>query len=159
MPLHIQIFTNHDIQIIQKFRYSEIYISVGADPNALNDQGRSPLYRAAYNNHIETVAYLLELGADPRLATTTGELPFDVTSDAKIRTLLTEWDIHVTELRRAERQRRINDALEARLTSQVEREEQARAAIHRELLQVTKDGQVFIFTYPYPYIHIFIIHH
>ena len=28
-------------------------LSIGADPNSLNDTGRSPLWRAAFNGHIE----------------------------------------------------------------------------------------------------------
>lgn len=33
----------------------------GADPNALNDTGKSPLYRACYNGHRNTVQLLLEV--------------------------------------------------------------------------------------------------
>ncbi|POM58434.1 TKL protein kinase [Phytophthora palmivora] len=34
----------------------------GADPNKCNDENRSPLYRAAYNGHVETIQLLLESG-------------------------------------------------------------------------------------------------
>ena len=43
----------------------------GADPNAQNDQGRSPLFRASYNGHIDTVRLLLSVGGDPDLNTRT----------------------------------------------------------------------------------------
>ena len=41
----------------------QFLLSAGANPNARNDQGRSPLYRAAFNNHVETVQLLLKVCA------------------------------------------------------------------------------------------------
>lgn len=38
-------------------------LSAGANPNAVNDQGRSPLYRAAFNGHANTVSLLLKVRA------------------------------------------------------------------------------------------------
>jgi ankyrin repeat protein len=37
----------------------------GADPNALSDTGRSPLWRAAFNGHEDVCRLLLEAGSDP----------------------------------------------------------------------------------------------
>ena len=40
--------------------------SKGADTNALNDKGQSPLAGAIFKNESEVVRALVELGADPR---------------------------------------------------------------------------------------------
>ncbi|RHY23213.1 hypothetical protein DYB32_009275 [Aphanomyces invadans] len=44
----------------------------GANPNCVNDTGRSPLYRASYNGHVDSVMLLLRAGADPRICTKEG---------------------------------------------------------------------------------------
>ena len=36
-------------------------LELGADPNAQNDQGRSPLFRASFNGHKSTILLLLDL--------------------------------------------------------------------------------------------------
>lgn len=41
-----------------------LLLAEGANPNALNDSGRSGLWRACYNGHIGTLTLLLEAGAD-----------------------------------------------------------------------------------------------
>jgi ankyrin repeat protein len=42
-------------------------LAQGANVNAQNDSGSTPLIEAVYGNHIETVKLLLEKGADPNL--------------------------------------------------------------------------------------------
>lgn len=42
-----------------------LLLGEGANPNALNDVGRSGLWRACYNGHIAAVTILLGVGADP----------------------------------------------------------------------------------------------
>ena len=40
-------------------------LAEGANPNALNDSGRSALWRSCYNGHVGALKILLEAGADP----------------------------------------------------------------------------------------------
>ncbi|KAG6519669.1 protein VAPYRIN-like [Zingiber officinale] len=53
----------------------------GADRDARSRDGRTALYRAASNGDTATVAVLLELGADPSIATARGRTPLDVARD------------------------------------------------------------------------------
>lgn len=40
-------------------------LAEGANPNTLNDSGRSALWRSCYNGHVGALKVLLEAGADP----------------------------------------------------------------------------------------------
>ena len=51
-------------------------IDLGADPNARNEMGRSPLFRASFNGHLTTVKLLLSVGGDPDLNTKDAEVNF-----------------------------------------------------------------------------------
>lgn len=42
-----------------------LLLAEGANPNTLNDSGRSALWRSCYNGHAGTLKVLLEAGADP----------------------------------------------------------------------------------------------
>lgn len=42
-----------------------LLLAEGANPNALNDSGRSALWRSCYNGHTGALKLLLEAGADP----------------------------------------------------------------------------------------------
>lgn len=53
----------------------------GADRDARSRDGRTALYRAASNGDTATVAVLLDLGADPSIATARGRTPLDVARD------------------------------------------------------------------------------
>jgi len=50
-------------------------LAAGADPNAATSGGRTPLHRAAWHGHSETVAALLAAGADPDAAAGDGRTP------------------------------------------------------------------------------------
>jgi cytohesin len=60
----------------------------GANPNAKDDNGWTPLHRAAYCGHVEIVMILLERGADPLIADNEGNIPLDYAEDSAIRSLL-----------------------------------------------------------------------
>jgi ankyrin repeat protein len=64
-------------------------LDAGANPNALSDTGRSPMWRAAFNGHIRVVKMLLEAGSDPQHKDTTSmENVFDVSKTDEIRQIL-----------------------------------------------------------------------
>jgi ankyrin repeat protein len=60
----------------------------GADPNAEDNDGRTPLHIAAYKGHVKIVKLLLEHGANPRIADNEGRIPLDYTYNSAIRSLL-----------------------------------------------------------------------
>lgn len=61
----------------------------GADPNNVNDVGRSPLWRASFNGHAEVVGTLLEAGGNPDSKDRTSmESVFDVASTDDVRAIL-----------------------------------------------------------------------
>ena len=43
----------------------------GANPNSVNSQGRTPVWRAAFMDKKECVEYLLSVGGDPRIPSDT----------------------------------------------------------------------------------------
>ena len=112
---------------------------LGADPNTKNDVGRSPLWRAAFMGHTETVAELLQAGANPGQKAGF-EGPFDVAKDDETRKVLEEWDPADTERLMKERKRLIEQKMEARLTTAAEREQYAREKIRKELVELAEAG-------------------
>ncbi|POM65882.1 Ankyrin repeat domain containing hypothetical protein, partial [Phytophthora palmivora] len=114
----------------------------GADPNKCNDENRSPLYRAAYNGHVETIQLLLESGGDPRLRSKQGETAFDVAKNAETQALLAEWDLSKTDKLVDERRKVIEAKWQERITNHVEREQFALMQIHSELLEIAREGNV-----------------
>jgi ankyrin repeat protein len=60
----------------------------GADPNAKDNAGRTPLHIAVYLGHVVIVKILLEHGADPRIADKGGHIPLDYAKDIAIHSLL-----------------------------------------------------------------------
>ena len=112
---------------------------LGADPNTKNDAGRSPLWRAAFMGHTETVQALLESGADPGQKAGF-EGPFDVAKDDATRAVIEGWDPAETERLMKERKRLIEQKIEARLTTAAEREQYAREKIRKELVDLADAG-------------------
>lgn len=63
-------------------------MKAGAEINALTEDKRTPLYLAAFRNHIDCVQALLDCGADRALAADDGKTPAEATGDPKIAELL-----------------------------------------------------------------------
>ena len=59
-------------------------LNQGADPNTIGHFGRTPLYRAVFAGHVDTITLLLEHGADPRIKATDLNEPRFITRDAAI---------------------------------------------------------------------------
>jgi ankyrin repeat protein len=53
-------------------------IAAGADPNAVNDDGYTPLHWAVYNNHEACVAALIATGADPNIVNNLRQTPLQL---------------------------------------------------------------------------------
>jgi hypothetical protein len=53
-------------------------IAAGADPNAVNDDGYTPLHWAVYNNHEACVAALIATGADPNIVNNHRQTPLQI---------------------------------------------------------------------------------
>jgi cytohesin len=60
----------------------------GANPNAEDYEGRTPLHEASREGYVEIVKLLLEHGANPRIADNEGRIPLDYTYNSAIRSLL-----------------------------------------------------------------------
>jgi cytohesin len=60
----------------------------GANPNAKDYDGSTPLHRAAQEGRIDVVRVLLERGADPWIADNEGHTPLDYAKGSAIRSLL-----------------------------------------------------------------------
>lgn len=60
----------------------------GANPNAKDNIGWTPLHFAALRGHVEIVKLLLERGAVPWIADNGGQIPLDYANDSTVRSLL-----------------------------------------------------------------------
>ena len=63
-------------------------ITHGADPNAKNKAGKTPLMIAAENGNTEALRALIENGADVQAATKKRETAWDLADGAETRALL-----------------------------------------------------------------------
>jgi len=80
-------------------------LNQGADPNTTGHFGRTPLYRAVFAGHVNTITLLLEHGADPRIKAADLNEPRFITRDAAILAIFDSWDITRTEQILAEREK------------------------------------------------------
>lgn len=79
----------------------------GAAINLTNEQQRTPLWRAAFMDHAETVEALLKRGADPRIKSDAADTPSMVAPKAELKALLDGWDIEETVRLMAENEKRL----------------------------------------------------
>ena len=118
-------------------------IEQGADPNALSDTGRSPLWRACFSGHLETARLLLECGGSPECRDSVSmESASDVARTDEIRALLSGWDLRRTEQLMQARKRAVLAKLEERIQTSQQREEYARHKIRAELVAKAEAGDV-----------------
>src|SRR5436190_3542836 len=76
-PLHYAADTNHWNAAAQA-ETIEYLLSVGADPNAIDNDGVTPLHRAVRTRSLPAVKALLDGGADPRQPNKRGSTPLDL---------------------------------------------------------------------------------
>ena len=72
-PLHWVAYTSRR----QQESIIELLIAHGADPNARDDFGQTPLHAAAFEGELRAVKLLLQAGADPSIQDMSSETPLD----------------------------------------------------------------------------------
>lgn len=118
-----------------------LLLDEGCDPNSQCDQGRSPLWRAAYLGNLDLCRQLLEAGGDPRLRAAT-ETPWHVAANPPVKALLAEWDVGRTDLLIKTRQQEMQAKMDARLQTAADREAYAREQFAKELVAFAEAGDV-----------------
>ena len=66
----------------------------GADPNIKDEAGRTPLYWAASEGHVDVVKLLLVYGADPTVEDKDGKTPLDLAraeGSSEVVSVIEEW--------------------------------------------------------------------
>lgn len=72
-PLHLVAYTPGRQQEV----IIELLIAHGADPNARDDVGQTPLHVAAFEGELKAIKLLLQAGADPKIEDLTSETRLD----------------------------------------------------------------------------------
>jgi hypothetical protein len=128
------------------------FIRLGADPNSLSDTGRSALWRASFNGHMDCASLLLNAGASPEHRDRVSmESAFDVAQNEELRDILGTWDLSKTESLIENRRRVILANLESRIKTSAEREFYAKNLIRKELVE--KGACACRYAYRYAYIY------
>jgi cytohesin len=85
--------TSWDDELLEAARKGDLIkvqtaLENGANPNAEDNDGWTPLHFVAQEGRVDAVKILLERGADPRIADNEGHTPLDYAHDSAIRSLL-----------------------------------------------------------------------
>lgn len=62
----------------ENFEFTKLFVSYGADTNAINGFGNTPLHEACYKNAQKTVKFLIENGAELYIENSRGVIPMDL---------------------------------------------------------------------------------
>ena len=78
----------HDLASFGHTNEAQVLITKGADVNAKNDRGETPLHWAVRYRKEETAELLITNGADVHAKNKEGKTPLDITGDAAMRKIL-----------------------------------------------------------------------
>ena len=89
----------------------ETLLEYKADPNHPSKYGSTALHSACYSSNLDNVRVLLRYDADPRIRTSSGQTPRNVTRNTEIKKLLTKdldfCDLSVGELKDVAREKKL----------------------------------------------------
>jgi len=76
----VNMFYNDPINLLydNPVNYTKLLIKMGADPNIVHHEYGTALHFAVHNNNVETLKYLLSVGANPFFKDVLGETPYDL---------------------------------------------------------------------------------
>lgn len=80
----VSILKNTVLHLCDKKEIAKMLVEAGADINALNNNGETPIMSDTYNNNIEKIKYLASNGADLTIKNNKGRTIYDFVSDKSI---------------------------------------------------------------------------